>query len=192
MGTLDHVNIVSLVGKQGAGKSTVASALASYYKCLHVEASSVVRNLYGNLTRSQMPFTNSRTADEPTWLGDAIVDFTELSLNERNLTNVETIQNVLIISGVRETEVHSTLTFKHGARIIPVCLFAPAEDRFERQQRLGKLQSFSEFEAQDEAEMRIGLKNIIKFAKYHIPSNRNISQDETVARIVQIVDNEIR
>lgn len=192
MASVDHTNIISLVGKQGSGKSTIASELASYYKCLHVEASTVVRNLYGNLTRSQMPFTNSRTAEEPSWLGDAMVDYIEHLLNERNLQNVETVQNVFIVSGVRETEVHGTLAFKYGARVVPICLSAPVEDRFDRQKDLGKLQTFTEFEKQDQAELGIGLSTVIKLSRYHIPSNRNVSKDETVARIVDIVDNEIR
>src|SRR5678809_1298323 len=89
------LNIISLVGRQGSGKSTIGAKLADYLKTSHVEASQVVREVCGDLPRSEMPTTNKRTESEPNWLADAIMErFPE-------------DKKCVVVTGVREPIVHT-------------------------------------------------------------------------------------
>lgn len=179
MGTLSGIQIISLVGQQGAGKTVIGNALAKHYDgSYRVEASSVVREVCGNLPRAEMPTTNVRTATEPTWLGDAIarkiVDNSDATL--------------VVLTGVREVEVHETIR-RLGAELVVVKIYAPAGDRCLRLFHLKKCISVEEFEQHDKNEWDIGLGKVLSTASTTLHSSKYTSVTQLVDNLVDTLEN---
>lgn len=167
------IQVISLIGAQGTGKSTLAQRLAEHYSTQFIEASSVVRELYGDLTRDQMPETNIRTVTEPTWLGDAIY---------------ERIQSPLVfLAGVREVEVHDTLLDKQ-CTVQPIKLWAPEQERYARLKALGKCDTWLQFKEHGQNEMSIGLGDLLDEPYPTYITCEYVSIDDVKALIVKELD----
>lgn len=178
MAKLSGIQVISLVGQQGAGKTTISNLLAEKYGAYRVEASSIVRELCGDLPRSEMPKTNVRTAHEPTWLGDAIA--------RKILENSDT--SIVILSGVREVEVHETLR-RFDSDIAVVYIQANRGIRLERQLRNRKCNDALEFDLQDAQELEIGLDKVINTAGYRVSSTPTTSPAGLVDEIAKLLEN---
>lgn len=157
---LSGIRIVSIVGRQGSGKTTVAKLLASHYMCPHIECSTVVRNLCGDLPREEMHKTNARTATEPTWLGDAVADEIEKQILEYDLQYPHLTREVIIISGAREVEVVDTLRTL-GADVLQLAVTTWTPARYRRLKELGKVKGLEDFRKADKTESKIGLDKLL-------------------------------
>lgn len=176
------IQIVSIIGRQGVGKTHVGKYLAATTGARHIEASSVVKEVCGDLPRERMPATNRRTASEPTWLGDAIYNRID------GYTFSKTIPKTIIISGIREVEVHQTLAEKYKLRLFIIALSAPAEIRFERLKNLGKCENLDQFIRHEFNEIGIGLDKVLEsaHAKYSTVAN---DPNDVVATIKGLLEN---
>lgn len=168
---LSGVHVISFIGVQGSGKSTIAQGVAANYRCQHLEASDVVRDLYGNLERKDMPATNVRTATEPDWLANAIAD--------------RMTQDYVVLSGVREREVHAELKLM-GATLRIIKLWAPEQERFARLLANGKCKTYVEFMEHGYNEMNIGLAELLadsSIPEYVTSGHRTVA--ETLEQLIR-------
>ena len=169
MALLNGIQVVSIIGRQGSGKSTVGQLVAHHRRCQWIETSEVVRSVVGPTERKDMPKTNERTSEEPNWLGDAIAetyDESRLLLN-RFRKHPTTDMHSLVLTGVREVEVHEALE-QQGATVYPISLHSPKFVRFERLKQVRKVGSWEEFEEQDHAEGEIGLDVLLSITHYQL------------------------
>lgn len=149
--------LISFVGFQGSGKTTLGKILADSLNSEHFEASGIVRNTTGVTERSELPATGKRTKKDPTWLGKAV--YTAIYPDE-----------VSVVSGVREQEVHDYLETQN----IDIHIFevvAPAEVRFDRLFKLQKVSSAQDFIEQELREIELGVKDVMTAAQYTIPTS---------------------
>lgn len=167
------LTVISLVGPQGAGKSTIAKRAATYLKTRHVEASSVVREVFGDLPRKDMPKTNVRTKTEPDWLAKGIMG------------KFPDTGSAVVVSGIREPIVHKFISEKHTVYGFEVR--ADAELRFQRQLEVRKCRSAAEFLEHELNEIKLGLFEIMFDAPYAIPTSTSTSPDKIVRAIVRVL-----
>lgn len=168
---LAGVHILSLIGQQGSGKTTLGQLLSGRLNAEHIEASEVVRDLRGNLQRSEMHTTNDRTKDDPTWLGDAIA------------TRIDSFK--VILTGVREVEVHRTLE-QLGTTVTPIILTAPTQERYKRLLDNKKVTSYGEFTKDGQAELDIGLSLLLE-GPYPSVMTTHYTEEETAQLILDFL-----
>lgn len=168
MGLLSGIHILSLVGRQGAGKSSIGHGLAVQVEVPHIEASSVVRKVYGDIPRDKMPETNKRTATEPDWLGNAIAS--EI-LDHHDASYV-------IVTGAREREVHDTL-LQLGASLQVIEIYADQQQRYDR--HLGvKCSNEAEFLLHEDNEASIGLDELLAKCPFQLDTTHSPTIEHSV------------
>ena len=170
MALLNGIHVLSLIGRQGTGKTTVGQLISENMGCLHIEASDVVRSVVGSHTRREdLPESNKRTAAEPAWLGNAIAEtfYESCAILNRSRIKPGTNLELLVLTGAREVEVHETLE-QHGAKVFCVALDAPTFTRYERLKEIGKAPSYEYFQNQDHAEGEIGLDILLTITQYQL------------------------
>lgn len=152
-GNLKGLKIVSIVGRQGSGKSTIGKYLAKSLRTIHVETSDVVRSLNKNLTRAELPSTGKKTKKDPEWLGKAIA--------EQVLSGDDTA----VLTGAREHQVHKYLV-KQGAVVKVIELVSDPVLRYQRLLLLGKVKNATEFLTHEIAETRLGVQDVMDRAPF--------------------------
>lgn len=174
---LNGIRIVSIVGPQGTGKTTIGSRLALLLETRHIEASDYAKRITGSKQRSDLPgLTEKYTKENPDWLGQAIE---EVILEQESKT--------IILTGVRERNVHLYLASR-GARLAIYELEAPAELRFQRLLRLEKVSSATEFIEQELREIKLGVVDVCKDALHKVPN----STDEHPGKIARAIEKTLR
>lgn len=185
MALLHGIQVLSLIGRQGTGKTTIGHQVSEAKGCLHIEASDVVRSIVGVSTRREdLPESNQRTKNDPTWLGDAVAEtFDEsCSILRRSRVRPGTDLKLLVLTGTREIEVHETLE-QHGAHVFCVALDAPAFIRYERLKELRKAPSYEYFQNQDHAEGEIGLDLLLSLTQYQLKAGAFTNPDFLVKAV---------
>lgn len=166
--------IVSIVGRQGAGKSTVGKYLAEIFGVVHIETSYIVRSLFKDiLRREELASTGQRTEKDPNWLGRAI---------EEEIKD----EGAVILTGVREKEVHQYLK-SQGAQVRIIVLQCPAVERYLRLRNLHKVESPKDFIEQEIREDMLGIKGTMQNAELIIQTNVLDTAEETVERIRKLL-----
>ena len=147
------MKILSIIGQQGTGKSTIGRIIAEKESALFVEASDVVRILCGDISREEMPLTNARTATEPYWLAEGIHKYINA------LTTIPI--GFVVLTGVREPEVHEGLIRLgcYSPRVIK--LWLPEQERYARVLQRTPETTYEEFKRHDENELSIGLDKLL-------------------------------
>lgn len=166
MGQLSGTLIFSLVGRQGAGKTSIGCKWAYDWGVPHIEASAVVRQVCGPIARGNMPDTSARTAREPDWLGNAISD------------RIDNFSASVVLTGVREVEVHQAL-MKRGAELCIIHIDASQVVRWLRHKGV-KSDTFGEFLEHEQNEWRIGLGCVIDSAGLTIDTSESPSVQQSV------------
>ena len=168
--------IISLVGKQGAGKSTIGEKLARYLDTTHIEVSKVVRELHKDIEeRSALSDTGKKTRTEPDWLGSAVYN--------RLFPTLRKNTPVAVITGVREIEVHKYLK-KMKLSVIGVEIKADPDLRYKRLLELKKIQSPSDFLDMEVKERNLGVNEVIDSCKYEIATSDETKPDQVVRALV--------
>lgn len=166
MARLSGIQIISLVGLQGVGKSSIGDLLFTKLPySSRIEVSNVVRAVHGERPRNELAETQKHTKHDPTWLGTAIA--------KRIVTEK---QALCILTGVREPEVHKTLE-DLGANLTVVAVESEPPIRFERVKALGKCHTFEDFYDQDHRELALGLERVIGSAQIKIESTDETTVD---------------
>lgn len=173
MGLLSGIHILSLIGQQGAGKTSIGQELAKQFGITHIEASAVVRKVVGNLPRERMPESNARTKDDPGWLGRAIAEEI-LAISD---------DHYVILTGVREVEVHQTLA-ELGASLNIIQIDAGFATRLHRHMGT-KCFSEGEFAQHELNELYIGLDEVILSAGWRYDTTDSPNIEYSVAEIRQ-------
>lgn len=172
MESLNGCRIISLVGPQGSGKSTIGQRLSSAITAPHIEASEFAKKITGTNVRSELPgATEKFTAKDPDWLGRGI----ELRIKEL-------AKDLVILTGVRERNVHLYLA-SQGANIYIYELDAPMPLRYDRLLSLKKVSNADEFIRQELREMKLGVWDVCNDATYRIPNDDDTSTKE-IARAI--------
>lgn len=176
MESLSGYQIISLVGYQGSGKSTVGKLLAHLLNCRHVETSAVVKKVTGVEKRENLASTGKQTKIDPDWLGSAVAEHV-----------VQASKKLVVLTGVRERAVHEFLiSFAKQVDIIE--LTSPPELRFDRVKELGKVSTAAEFIEQELKEKELGLEDVICNATYQIPTTEKTDPVDIARAIVTVLD----
>lgn len=154
--------VVSLVGRQGAGKSFLGGKLAALLHCGRVEVSDVVKSLYKNLPREELPLTSMATAENADWLGELVAE-NILVARERSGSPA-----IVVLTGARETQVHRFLE-RNGAATKVVEIYCNPFTRCDRLIRDGKVKNEAEFLAHEARESDMGIVNVLseRYARVH-------------------------
>lgn len=155
---LHGVNVISLVGRQGSGKSTVGSMIAKELNLSHIETSDTVKKHVNNAKRSELPKTGRFTKDNNIWLAKPVAIELVKALKDK-------AKNSIILTGVREVEVHQYLE-RIGANIHAIEMQAYPEVRFDRLVSGKKVSSASEFLEHEIAESALGVQKVIDGASF--------------------------
>lgn len=174
MARLSGIQIISLVGLQGVGKSSIGDVLFTKLPySSRIEVSHVVKAVHGDRPRDELAATHKHTQHDPTWLGTAIA---------KRITSER--QPLCVLTGVREPEVHETL-IDLDADLTPVVVEAAIPVRFDRVFSLGKCHTYDEFYEQDHREMSLGLDRVIGSAKIRLESNLDTTVDGLADTIIE-------
>lgn len=169
--------VLSFVGKQGAGKSTIAKYVSELLSTGKIETSDIVKKIYHNLSRSELPSTGKRTKTDPNWLARAL---------ERELKEEIRHQNsdIVVLSGVREIEIHKYFLSKrftlHSFEVI-----AAPEVRYTRLLEMHKVRNAEEFLDQERRELTLGVAKVEEEAAFRIPTSPNTEPSELAASVVK-------
>lgn len=177
--------VLSLVGEQGAGKSTIGQKLARYLDTTHIEISGVVKALTNNhkADKAELVKTREKTAEDPTWLGEAVY--------ERCLEAYDTGKRSVVITGVREVEVYDYLK-RRGVLVIGIDVVADPDIRCQRLMELGKISDEQAFIEQDIKEVRMGLHEVMGRSEFQISTSYLTDADEIVRKTVSAITNKKR
>lgn len=167
--------VLSLVGKQGAGKSTIGDRLARYLRTEHIETSDVVRDLNEGKTREELPETGKLTKDDPTWLGEP--------LYERLQPVFDSGKQTAVLTGVREVEVHEHLR-KRGIKLVIVDVTSDPQLRYTRLIELGKVDNANQFLEQELREKELGVNEVIDSSKYEMTTTEGSNPDKLVRALI--------
>lgn len=173
--------LISLVGLQGSGKSTLGHKIARRIGTEKIETSDVVRSIYKNLKRSELPTTAERTKDDPDWLGRAVFDTLEGAYADSG-------KRAVVLTGVRELEVQKFLK-KMGLNIYSFEVVCDAEIRYQRLLSLGKVIDAREFLRQELAERGLGVLDIMDAAPFTIPTSHETDPDRISKAVVRELNN---
>jgi hypothetical protein len=175
MAKLSGIQIVSIVGLQGAGKSSIGDQLhVDLEDSTKIEVSDVVRAVHGDRPRSQMASTREFTLADPSWLGEAVA---------RKITDT-TDTTVVILSGVREPEVHNTLR-EFDCALSVVKVLADPTLRFNRVKALGKCDTWEEFTEQERREMALGLNKILLTSDFMVESTEETTVPQLASQVIE-------
>lgn len=166
--------IISLVGRQGSGKTTLGKELAKFLQCPHVEASGVVREECGELARTDMPSTNKRSEEEPRWLADAM---------RKHFSNTK---KAVVVTGVREPHIHE-IWEEDGDELVSFQVLCDAEVRFQRLLENGKCSSAKEFIEHELNEMALGVLQLEFLAPYQIPTSDDTDPRSIVKAAIKVM-----
>jgi dephospho-CoA kinase len=176
---LQNKRIISLVGYQGSGKTTIGQRVARNYSSKRVEISTLVKTLTkDSLVREELPSTYKWTEENPTWLSSYLIDL----LN--NYFTAKPDKNLVILSGVREQILHDELV-KAGAQVFVCAIYAPPIDRYKRLVELGKVHTEEEFINHEMSEKEMGLGEVIANADYTITSHEGTSASKLASVVRQ-------
>ena len=196
MALLNGIQVLSVIGRQGSGKTTIGKQVAEASGCLHIEASDVVRSVVArqgkSTKREDLPESNKRTRTEPDWLGNAIAEVFDESrtILQRSRVKPGTDLQLLVLTGAREVEVHETLE-THGAHVFTVALDAPRIARYERLQANRKATSWEYFENQDHAEGEIGLDILLTITEYQLKTGQFTNPDYIAKAVLALWQSEL-
>ncbi len=169
--------VISLVGYQGSGKSTIGALVAKQLATEHIEASYVVRAIIGDIKRHEMPgITSELSGQDPYWLAEGIVEVVEEVYQESD-------PDVAVLTGVREQLTHDYLDERFKLETFEVV--APAAVRYTRLKELGKVSSGKNFIEQDLREKNLGLDEVMKRAYYTIPTSEETSPKGIAKAMIQ-------
>lgn len=175
MAKLSGIQIVSIVGLQGAGKSSIGDQLhVDIQDSSKIEISDVVRAVHGDRPRAQMASTHKFTLSNPAWLGEAVA---------RKITET-TDTTVVILSGVREPEVHNTLR-EFDCSLSVVKVLADPTLRFNRVKALGKCDTWEEFTEQEGRELSLGLNKLLLTSDFMVESTEETTIPQLAAQIIE-------
>lgn len=174
MARLSGIQIVSVVGLQGVGKSSIGDLLFTKLPySSRIEVSNVVRAVHGERPRDELAETHKHTQHDPSWLGTAIA---------KRIKSEG--QPLCILTGVREPEVHNTL-LDFDADLTTVAVEAEPSVRFDRVKALGKCHTYDDFYDQDHRELSLGLDNVIGSAKIRVKSTEHTTVDGLANNIIE-------
>lgn len=159
--------VISLVGKQGTGKSTIGKKTAASLETSHVETSDMVAQVVTGVPRKSLTSTRIRTQEDPDWLGRITYEWI-MGMYKAYETRT------MVLTGVREVEVHRYLQ-KKQLKIISVEIVSPPHIRLERLMELGTIKSTAHFLNQDLAERAMGLDEVCGQATYQIHTDNETS-----------------
>lgn len=176
MERLSGIQIISLCGYQGSGKSTIGKYVARVLKVPHIEASDFARKVTGVEKRSELPAATMKfTAKNPDWLGEALAD--EILGNNTK---------IIVLTGTRERNVHLYLAAQ-GANLRIFEMMTPPELRYERLLQLGKIKDASEFIEQELRERELGVEEVVDDAIYQIPNHEDTNPLKIARAIGEIL-----
>lgn len=165
--------VISIVGKQGTGKSTIAKRVAQNLSTQYIETSDVVAAEIDNaIPRKDMTVTRYKTQTDPDWLGKAVY--------ERIFPMYKPRVRTVVLSGVREVEVHKYL-LRRQLKIIPIEVVCDPDTRCKRLLDLGTVRSVEHFVDQDLEERKMGLDEVLDQARFTITTS-DATSPSTLAR----------
>lgn len=160
---LDGVRLLSLVGCQGSGKTTIGNKLAAKLQTRAIEVSSVVREENPKLQDLELAKSGSRTKSDPNWLGSKVFHALHTVYQEQPGKS-------LVLTGARENEVIYYLA-SEGMEIYQLALTADPFTRYNRLTKQGRVKSIEEFLTREVAERQLGLMELIDSAPFNIPTS---------------------
>lgn len=173
--------ILSVVGEQGAGKTTIGQKLARYLETDHIETSGVVRALTEKeYDKKDLASTKERTKEDPNWLGEAIYERIVESL-EKDLTSV-------VVTGVREVEVHEYLR-RRNLDVLGIDVVADPDIRCFRLIELGKIKDEKDFIEQELRERAMGLNEVMAKSSFQVSTSPETDADQIVRSLVAAIVN---
>lgn len=159
-GFLTDKEVISLVGYQGSGKSTLSKKLARAIHTDMLEVSDRVKSMYEDYAREKLPSTSERTKQDPNWLGKDVAEgLAEIYKGQQ--------RQVAILSGAREEQLHKYL-LKRGIKLWVFEIVAPPALRFQRVYDLHKVQSASQFIEHELSEREMGLDRVCEKAPFRV------------------------
>lgn len=173
------LTVISLVGYQGSGKTTLGQILAKQLGIPRVETSDVVKDLSGLQDKAELTTTAAMTKHDPDWLGRAVYN--------RLLAVVSGMApNAVVLTGTREFEVHLFLAEK-GVKLYTFEITSMPYWRYERLRTLSKVASAKEFIEQDLRERAMGLNETCDKAPFVIDTSPHSEPEEIVNHMISIL-----
>lgn len=172
---------LSLVGKQGSGKSTLGSKLARNLGTERIEISDVVKELVANKKREQLAESGVRTRKEPDWLA--------MPVYEKMFPVFNAGKQTVVLTGVRELAIHKYLQRK-GLYVLPIDITARPMVRYLRVLELEKVLNPIEFLDQELREKRLGIDEVCDAAKYEIETSPETDPDKIVRSLISVLTKE--
>lgn len=173
--------VLSLVGKQGSGKTTLGKKLARNLGTRHIETSDVVKSLHTDKERHELPETGKRTRDEPDWLAAPLYDEIYPVFNEGKQT--------VVLTGVREVEVHSYLQ-RRGLYLLVIDVLTEPSVRYTRLRRLEKVKNVHEFLDQELGERALGIDEVADSARIELKTSEQSKPDAIVRKLISHITSE--
>lgn len=167
--------VLSLVGKQGTGKSTLAKKIAHNLNTIYIETSDVVQEYFRNVPRKELTMSRTKTHDDPEWLGKDLYSriFPEFKRKE---------VKAVVLSGVREIEVHKYLE-RRNVRLVVIEIISDPVIRCKRLIDLGTVNSVEHFIDQDLRERQMGLDEVSSRARFQVET----SEDSSPTRLTKAI-----
>lgn len=166
------LSVVSLVGYQGAGKSSISKYLGYLYDVAGIEVSSIVRAIVEGMSRDELPQTTERTKTDPEWLSSIV----------HGVLKEKTIGNVAVLTGVREPNIHTYLS-AHDMDVYSVEIRCHALTRYKRVLELGKVTSARQFLNHEADEINMGIRETLHASPYCVETNEETSPKLIAAAI---------
>lgn len=157
-------HVISLVGYQGSGKTTIGKSLAARYGCSHLEMSEIVRAIHTGLSRDELPRTAEKTRTDPDWLAELV----------HKLILEESKNSVVVLTGVREPQIHKYL-LAHDIQLHSFEIKAPAGLRYYRLLDLKKVSNAEQFLNHEVDETSMGLREVMDKARYAVITSEESS-----------------
>lgn len=171
--------LVSIIGYQGSGKTTIGKEVAKRLKTEYVEVSAVVKAANKHVPDLELASTGERTFSEPNWLAKLIDNEIE------DVMSIEGRQTV-IVGGSREPNLYQWYQDK-GYHLYSVWLYAEPFSRYNRLIKQGRVENTTQFLNRELAERRLGLSELARVTQYQAETSDKIYPHQTAAAIVHFL-----
>lgn len=168
--------LISLIGYQGSGKTTIGKEVSKRLNTEYIETSVVVKAANAHVPDLQLATTKERNLSEPNWL---------CKLLDNEIYDVMGIEGrkTVVLGGLREPHIYDWFQ-DVGYHLYSVWLYAEPFSRYNRLVKQGRVQDVAQFLDRELLERTLGITELARVTQFQAETSDVIYPEQTAEAII--------